>query len=327
METNTTIFEPAQCRAKLPANINDCEYAAEEKIDGCRYMLYLGGDPYNTHDWPNALLSRRKVKATNRFSEKCFNLPHITEIDYGLNGTVLDGEVYCYDFNTTLSVMGSNADNAIKKQYMSGLAKYHVFDILFYKGQDVRHLPLYMRRDLLIEIVEAMDNHWVIPVKQILSRKKAAFKKIIESGGEGLVIKDLTMPYGKGWAKMKKAYDISAVITKFIYGKGKQSDLVTSVELSVFHNRKPISIGKLSGLPLEAKKAITANKRKHRHMVVDLFAQEILKSEATANQPIGNLRHASFHRFRPDVNKYTITVDKLFRDLQLNQNVQRKKSS
>jgi hypothetical protein len=52
------LFQPARCTASLAKNLDKPYYVCEEKLDGSRYLLYLGYNPY-VGEGCNALLSRR----------------------------------------------------------------------------------------------------------------------------------------------------------------------------------------------------------------------------------------------------------------------------
>ena len=85
---------PAVCRASLPEDLDKEDLVAELKLDGSRYILYIGNcDPYERSF--NALLSRRVSTVDHMHVDRCENVPHITGHNYEtLDGTVLDGEVF-----------------------------------------------------------------------------------------------------------------------------------------------------------------------------------------------------------------------------------------
>jgi bifunctional non-homologous end joining protein LigD len=303
---------PSTCNARLPKHI-DSSYIAEEKIDGVRFLMYLGGDNTTKNGMPNSLLSRNRTNKT--YIDKAANVPHITANDYGLDKTVLDGELLLNDFDTTNSLIGMKPDKAIAQDK----ATYYVFDILFYKGKDLRNLPLYDRQQILFDLVDQLGNEHIKCVRTYYNNFKYEFTRIVKNGGEGLIIKDLEAPYGKGWAKYKKVYDVSAFITGFKYGNGKNKDLVCSLELSVYHNRRLKRIGFVNVANHKLRHEITANQKRYKKQIVDLFAMEMTKN--------GILRQPSLHRFRNDVNVKSITLDKLKRDIETNLRHNREKSN
>ena len=52
------IYTVSRCEGKLPDDLTRPHLVGEEKMDGSRYALYVGHDPYERHRG-NTLLSRR----------------------------------------------------------------------------------------------------------------------------------------------------------------------------------------------------------------------------------------------------------------------------
>lgn len=73
---------------------------------------------------------------------------------------------------------------------------FYGFDCLQVDSQDLRHLPLADR-------LQALDS---INVLRPARGQGAEFlESVIQSGGEGVVIKDLSLPWGARWAKVKRS--------------------------------------------------------------------------------------------------------------------------
>lgn len=311
----TELYAPARCTAKLPKDFEKPYFVAEEKIDGSRYVLYIGCDPYGRRTG-NTLLSRRVSTVDLKHVDRTDNLPHITGIKYeGLEGTVLDGEIVAENFLGTNSVMNSLPAEAVRKQKASGLLKYRVFDIKAFRGKDIRKLPLEERRKVLSEVVTSMSNPHVSVIEQVTTNLEAFFNKIVSAGGEGIILKDLRQAYGVGWAKMKKSYDVSCVISGFKKGDGKYKDSIGSIALSVYHDGRLVEIGFASGFDDRVRHDIAKNPKKYIGRVVDVFAQEIQDSKKSADNPVGRLRHPTFYRFRDDFNAEDCTSEKLWKDI------------
>jgi ATP-dependent DNA ligase len=204
-------------------------------------------------------------KVTRRYGDRSAGLPQIARFYPGLDGTVLDGEL----FN----------------------GHFYAFDIPFHKGADLRQRPLRERRLALAAALHEMCNPLVIPVPTWASGIEAMFTHVTSHGGEGLVVKDLEAPYGERWAKMKKSYTVSCVVTALNPGAAGGS-----FTLSVYDRGALVEVGRAIG-----------GNESFLGRVVDAFAQEV-----TAH---GRLRHASFHRFRDDVEPEACTLDKLRADL------------
>lgn len=251
-------IEPPSCdgRCPNPAIINRHERVfVEQKFDGHRALLHL-----DKHFDRAYLTSRHISKKTGLFTENGANVPHITmeaadvattkELEY----TVLDGELIVpgYLFEAVQSVTGSLPAVAIDWQNKNQKAKLVVFDILFINGRDIRGLPYEDRKlhlesflkDNSLEYIHSAVYYEVEAPEDI----KLHYKSVIESGGEGLILKIPTASYGYGWTKMKKESTYDVVITGFDWGEGKFKCMIGAVRFGIYINGQLTEIGKCSGM-------------------------------------------------------------------------------
>lgn len=304
---------PPRCVADLPDDLEQPHLVSEVKLDGSRYMLYLGKgvDPYERQKL-NALLSRQVSKVDNKHVDKTANIPHITALHYpGLEGTVLDGECFLNDFATTMSIMGSGPAVAVEKQEQSGWLTYRAFDIPTYRGKDIRGLPLSERRKVLEHVVKQMNAEGaddVQVIEQWTDDHERHFQEVVSAGGEGLIIKDLRAGYGVSWSKKKKSYEVSCFISGFKPGKGKYAAGVGAIAVSVYDEEgNAIEVGFASGFSDVIRAKMTAEPKAYMHKVVDLYAHELSKDL--------RLRHPTYFRFRDDLDETDCTMMKLRADL------------
>jgi ATP-dependent DNA ligase len=305
-----TLYIPARCTADLPNDLDKEYLVSEVKMDGSRYVLYLNHCPYDRQTKvPNTLLSRRPSTSDNKFVDRSLNVPHITNLQYeGLEGTVLDGEIMADNFEHTNSIMNSSPAIAISKQKEIGKLSYYVFDILSFRGKDVRGYALKDRRKILEVVVNRMNNPYIKLVKQFQSSHIEHFNEIVLNGGEGIIVKDLRQGYGSGWSKFKKSYDISCFISGFKEGNGKYAGSIGSLALSVFDDAgRIIEVGFASGMDDSLRNEIARDQASYYGRVVDIFAQEFSKDN--------RLRHPTFHRIRDDLNRSDCTIAKLKADM------------
>lgn len=314
------LYPPSRCTDSLPPDLELDFLVGEEKLDGGRYMLYLDCDPYNRCRGGHTVLSRHPSATDGNLVDKTDRVPHISGVDYpGLEGTVLDGEMMregATCLGDTSGILNSDADEAVRRQESEGMIEFHTFDILAHQGKYVGSLPLEDRRVLLEKVVTQMGNPHVMVTEQ---RPATAhdlndyFYEVVSRGGEGLVIKDKRMSYGVGWSKMKKAYDVSLIVTGFKPGKGKYANQFGALALSVWHKGKMVEVAYASGMDDALRTEINDNRPIYMGTVVDVFTQELTAPSAAA--PCGRLRHATFFRLRDDVVPDTVTYDKLVADL------------
>lgn len=311
--TFSQLITPAKAASKGEFDFSKPSWACERKLDGCRFLLYIGYDPYGS-DRKFAMLSRRE-NTQGLYTDRAAQVPHLAKQYPGLEFTVLDGELMGADLPSTTSILLSNPTLAIQKQQQDGLLQYHAFDCIIYNGTDLRLQPLHKRRKVLEYVISQLANPHIHVVRQIAEGDlDQIFHDYTAQGGEGLILKNLNAAYGQGWIKLKKNYDFSTIVSGFDPGEGKYEGMVGSLLLSVYNDDgELIEIGKTSGFDDSLRAAITADPDRYLDIVVDVFAQEL--TPGTAEHPLGRLRHASFHRFREDMLPEHCTYQKLRDDL------------
>ena len=178
-------------------------WVCDEKKDGSRYLDHLikGKSVYT---------GRHHATDTGRLTEVTGGkLQHIDFDIPKLYGTVLDGEY-----------MGTSAASMIAHEYF-------VFDIISYKGKDLFEYPLRSRDAYKRKAVrEILNEYPLAPISVLprfeISQGKALFTKLVEKGGEGLVLKNLKSLYIPGsssrnaWVKYKKRENFDVVITGYV---------------------------------------------------------------------------------------------------------------
>lgn len=150
--------------------LNDTDYFIEEKFDGTRALVYfLSQKDINNNELGFCrVFSRRISKKTDFYVENTDSLPHIRELDVPeLAGTILDGEMFIegLPFKEVSSTLNCLWDKAIDRQIEKGFITFHAFDILFYKGIDLRKMPLERRKVYLHLAVEEANNPYITEVK------------------------------------------------------------------------------------------------------------------------------------------------------------------
>ena len=290
--SKVNFFDPAKAKhiehedfSKLwvdPKYINN-NFIVEKKLDGSRYLLYL--------DENSKLLSRRISSVTNQYVDKTDNCPHITKkISSIFWGTVLDGEVTHptrEKSDETTSIMGCDPETAVEKQKIFGWLKYTVYDILKYKGVDLRNQPLSVRKEKLKEFLNELGS--LLPIVMNPSypaqQAEALYNEVVSKGGEGVMLKDLNALYGQGWYKVKKTvtYDV------FIVGYKKTKTF--TLRFGMYKDGKIVEIGSVP-VPPTLNAEIEKNKDAYLMKVMEIKAQEKTKS--------GSFRHPRFMKFRDD---------------------------
>lgn len=293
-------------------------WTAEEKMDGNRFKFHV-------LEGKNRFDSRRRSDVNFIFNEKTENFPHLNSLDLPeWEGTILDGEIICKKAvvdtgdtvtarttQSTSAIANSGPEKAVQIQENNDAWVYYcVFDIIRYKGQDVTGKPYRERRELYKEVVESIDCPYVECVIGSDTGKLDLLMEILERGGEGVMLKDLNAPYqpgkrSKGMYKVKEYVTTDAFVTGYIPGDHGFAGLVGALELSVYRGGSIAPIGSISAIPLEERKAMSAEdgslKPEFYGNVYEIKGQALSKN--------GRFLHCVPLRKRPDKTEEMCTVD------------------
>lgn len=318
------VIKPMMAAKATEVEINNAlmseDWVTEEKYDGSRYICSFMEDRlYFT--------SRRISVKTGLPVEKGLNLPHINKAVPELIGTVLDGEIVGQsNFGSCISIMGSTPERALEVQKKNGFAVYHAFDILFYKGRDLRRLPLRIRREYLWTTTHVLLGTKIKIVPWYVGQQKIGlFDRIIKNGGEGIILKNLGATYVEGrrnkdtWIKQKKQNSWQCFIigyefpTKYsqdvnghrIINKFYKKNWIAAVEFGVWKDGAVFEVGKTSGMTDEVRRQLSEDKEAYMNKVIDITGQEVTKS--------GHIRHPRWSGFRTDINSNDCTWESLKR--------------
>ena len=163
----------------------------EEKVDGWRMLAYKVAGTIK-------LVSRNGRDHTSRFPGIVAALRKLDA-----TGLILDGEVAVYDAQLVSRFEwlrhASPPDLSTPPLFM-------VFDCLRARGKDLRSHPLYVRRNVIEDVLDEQDM--VLPVRRLADDGLKAWQQVIEHGYEGLVAKDPASPYVGArtlkWLKVKQ---------------------------------------------------------------------------------------------------------------------------
>lgn len=161
-EANIIGYEPMTAKEldteeKQEEALNDTSNYLEEKFDGTRALVYLFEDC-------NRVFSRRISKKTGFYVENTDSVPQIRDsVCSSMSETILDGEMYIPEqgFQVSSAVMNCKYDKAIERQEEFGFQVFHAFDILFFRGKDLRNLPLRIRKVYLRIAVAEINSPYI----------------------------------------------------------------------------------------------------------------------------------------------------------------------
>ena len=195
---NVLDIELARCKGgytdELPAKVFMGGWTLQLKLDGIRISMQLG----KTRNW---LVSRNRedklkgVAVAGAYCVKDGIEPFASLIHKDLEGTMLDGELV-WPGHGAPEVLSLAARSDPKN------LKYVVFDVLFYKGQDIREKPYAERLVFLKRAVQDLDHPQIEGIK-CLSATQKSLDGLWASGEEGGVFAELKAAYKASCSRYK----------------------------------------------------------------------------------------------------------------------------
>ncbi len=315
------------------------DWIAEEKYDGDRRIAQFCGKVVR-------FTGRRKSVKDGLYVEKTESVPHLSGkgvmrlIDVvrikalppaSLEGTVLDGEMICPAHGTfggkiiadmekrggeskfVTSIMGSLPEEAVRKQIERGWLRYVIFDCLFYKGKDVRHLQWTARHGFMRKAVEEWGNPYASAAPfESHAHSRDLYDNVVKRCGEGVILKNVNHKYGdkQGWVKVKREATADVVIMGFIDAKmfskkvsGETSmtkyakaGLIGAVQCGQYTSKNRIAVlvevATVSGIDDLLREEMTKSPKR--------FIGRVIEIKFNAKEPSGRFRHPRYTRFRDD---------------------------
>jgi DNA ligase-1 len=236
------------------------KWAAEWKWDGIRSQFIK-------REKEVFIWSRGEELVSKRFPElieMAINLPNGIAID-GEILAVKDGELL--GFQSLQKRIGRKTVG--KKLLTENPVIIRAYDLLEYKGKDIRELPYIERRKLLEELVSKHNNPALIISERVhfetWEELATLRQKSRDIGTEGFMLKQLASPYLSGrkkgdWWKWKvEPFTIDGVMIYAQRGHGRRSNLYSDFTFAVWDEDRLVPFTKAySGLTDVEFKEITA---------------------------------------------------------------------
>ncbi|MGI0102461.1 MAG: ATP-dependent DNA ligase [Nitrosotalea sp.] len=219
----------------------NAEFAAEYKLDGERVQLHMQNDKI-------VLYSRSLENITNYY-------PDIVEKigkSIKTNEVISEAEVVAINEDTGeflpfQELMHRRRKYDIAKAVQEYPITVNFFDVIFVDGKNCLNMPYKERRHILENIVN--DDSFVKVMPMILVKTNDEVEDFLEnainSGCEGLMLKQLDSPYRAGarassWLKLKREYrnelgdSLDLVVVGAFYGRGRRTGRYGALLLSTY---------------------------------------------------------------------------------------------
>ncbi|MBD3388538.1 MAG: ATP-dependent DNA ligase [Candidatus Altiarchaeales archaeon] len=254
----------AQKAESLESALEDMgEVELEVKYDGARLQIHKDKDRVS-------LFTRRLEDVTRQFPEVVKDsLNHVKAAS-----AVIEGEVVAVDVGTRRPLPFQNLSRRIKRKYdiremVDKIpVEVNLFDIIYHNGGDKSGLEFRERRQLLSESVDETDRFRLAEnlVTTDLKPAENFYKKALDMGHEGVMVKNLKAPYQPGsrvgyMYKLKPVMEsLDLVVTGGTWGEGRRASWIGSYLLSVYDPESGgfLEIGRMAtGLTDEQLKGLT----------------------------------------------------------------------
>jgi bifunctional non-homologous end joining protein LigD len=288
---------------------NDEEWQFELKLDGYRSLAYVKNGK-----------AEIRSRNNNSFNKK-FEPIHDALLQWKINA-VVDGEI------VVLNEEGVPDFNSIQQwdKKKQGQLVYYVFDLLWIDGLDVMQEPLYIRQEVLKQIIP--ENSALRFSDHIDAVGKDFFEIARQNNLEGIIAKKKDAPYipdsrSKTWLKIKAEQRHEAIICG--YTKKRDTDrLFSSLLLGIYENGKLKYIGQAgTGYSASSQQELVKKMKPHITQTCPFENEPSLAEPTVWLKPFlvcevkyteltneGVMRHASFQGLREDKVAFELNDEK-----------------
>ncbi len=235
-----------------PASLGEPqEWQAEWKWDGIRgQIIKRNGELF--------IWSRGEELVTDQFPELHFLATELPD------GTVLDGEILSVKDSKVqaFSILQQrlNRKTINKAQLNDAPIGFYTYDLLEYKGRDLREEPLANRRKLLEQTISQLADQSIVALSPVVTFSNWAELAELREGSrainsEGIMLKKLDSSYHSGrkrgdWWKWKiNPYTVDTVMIYAQKGSGRRANFFTDYTFAVKDGDQLITVAKAySGL-------------------------------------------------------------------------------
>lgn len=245
---------------KFNTVLTDPRYIVQEKIQGNHMTMTFNMDR------PNSIMTRGGFEKQNW-------IPELRDLEvFGLDNVEVAGEIYHPEIKVEqLAGFLNRNEYPIPEHIRRGL-RFYIFDILTWNGGSCITFPFRERQEMLLDLrrifEEASHMIKIVPSFHFSGDKTAILKhfhKIIERGGEGIVLKNMYSLYHPGkrpenvWYKMKKTVTHDFVVMGFKPGEGKYLGMIGSIMCGGWKGGELIHVCNASGMTDAERQDMTDN--------------------------------------------------------------------
>lgn len=191
------------------------DWVFEKKFDGVRCIAVRNGGPV-------ILYSRNRKKMNSAYPEIREAFEKLKCKHFIMDGEIVGKKGKEEGFSILQARMNLQNEDEARG---TGVKVYiYVFDLLFYEGKDVRHLPLLMRKQILKKNFRFKSPIFYTPHK--VKEGEKYFKSACKKGWEGVIAKRAQSPYvgkrSRDWQKFKAVRSQEFIICGYTPPQGSR---------------------------------------------------------------------------------------------------------
>jgi len=221
------------------------EFAAEYKLDGERVQIHKQANEV-------VLFSRRLENITQYYPDIVENVKKSLSVNEG----VFEAEIVPVNENTGeflpfQELMHRRRKYKLEKAISQYPITVNFFDVLYFDKKDCLNLEYSERRKILEKLVNEDDFSKLVPMLLVKNENEIEdfLENSINSGCEGLMLKDLDAPYragarGSNWLKLKREYrnelgdSLDLIVIGGYFGRGRRTGLYGTLLLGTYNPDK-----------------------------------------------------------------------------------------
>lgn len=217
--------------------------AAEFKLDGERVQIHFEKGKVD-------LFSRRLENIQRYYPDIIENIPKSLKVQ----NAILEAEAVAINEDTGeflpfQELMHRRRKYNVDKAVLQYPITVNFFDVLYADGKSCMDLGYEQRRKLLTEMISEDNFFKIIPQKVVSNENEIEdfLENAINSGCEGLMLKDLQAPYragarGSNWLKLKREYrnelgdSLDLVVIGAFFGKGRRTGTYGTLLVATYND-------------------------------------------------------------------------------------------
>ena len=223
------------------------KFAAEFKLDGERVQVHL-------EDGKVDLFSRRLENIKRYYPDIVENIPKSLKVQ----NAILEAEAVAInedsgEFLPFQELMHRRRKYNVDKAVLQYPITVNFFDVLYADGKSCLDLGYEERRNILSKIISEDNFTKIIPQKIVTNENEIEdfLENSINSGCEGLMLKDLNAPYragarGSNWLKLKREYrnelgdSLDLVVIGAFFGRGRRTGKYGTLLLATYNDEQDV---------------------------------------------------------------------------------------